>query len=489
MDGYAPSSSHFYPAPGRQHSRHHSFSSSQDPMHRTGYPDSTSEGARPSSMSTNSSNSRSRRASSPLASSPYTQPPILHITPSSEASSPNVHASSPFGGGRADQFKVDTDAPRDSAPVLLAGAFRDSAFSSSTGWRSTEIPITWTGKDPEPISNGDAQPQPPLSSSPPRVMPLGPRERKPSGGTRTEPQSTQPSCMPPLERHGSSGPILPGGWMSTPREDKRHDDVAGNGTAYPTTASTSTSPHSSSMIPPTIAEQPSQEDDEVFKRTGSVRVHSPEQHRVNGEGARKSEAAWVGNTQERQATFPQAGFVSRAPPAANGVANGTVHQQSSHIQASQNGQPPPIKRRANSISEGWVLVHLDGKARSGPPSQPRAAPPIKHQRSQSDSRVPTTGSLAQSAATAGAGRSTMSPAAKAIVAVDAAGAKEAQREKAQSKSKLRRLLGRSTDKGGDSRGDRSAQSTPEPGQAPSAAKGKQVQGSSTGRSPPQGSRR
>ena len=424
---------------GGHHSRHYSISSTQDPILRAANQDSPYDAAR-GSMSSSSTNSRSRRASSPLASSPLNmQPPILHVTSSSDA------PTGQDGYGFPQTFKADSNPHRTPTPPLLGGAFRDSAFSSST--RTTEIPIAWTGKYPEPTSNGDVLP--PISQSPPRATPFGPRERKPSGGVRPE---SQQAPQPPLERRGSSGPILPGGWAPTPQEEKRHDDVVGaSGTTLPVTTSSSASPPNSSMIPPTIAEQPSQEGDELLiERKGSVRVLSPEQHRAQGDGARKSEAAWVGDTQDRHGDPTTPATHTHA----NGTANGSAHPTPRVAIANGNANGPP-KRRANSISEGWVIVNIDGKGKGGHAQGQLRPPQLKHQRSQSDSHVPT---LAQTAA-AGAGKATMSPAAKAIVMVDAVGVKEAQREKAQSGSKLRRLLGR--DKG-DKGSSSSPSTTPEP---------------------------
>ncbi|KAH9944459.1 uncharacterized protein BXZ73DRAFT_39827 [Epithele typhae] len=428
---------------GRTHSRHYSMSSTDDPLLRSVNVDSPYDPARPGSMSSSSTNSRARRASSPLASTPLTmQPPVVHITPSSDVSS--VQSSFPFftnGNGQAP--KADGEPLRTPTPPLLgSGAFRDSAFSSSTGWRSTtEVPIAWTGKDPEP-SNGD-DPHP-VSSSLPRVTPFGPRERRPSSGGRTDGQVVQAPVQPPLERRGSSGPPLPGAWASTPQEEK--DDVVGHGPSLSVTTSSSTSPPNPNMIPPTITEHPSQEGDEVtVQLNGSVRVMQPKQHRAQGDGARKSEAAVLGNTEDKTA-------LASIMPSHNGSANGSAHPPP----YSSSGLPPSGKRRANSISEGWVIINVDSKGKDG--LRPGA---LKHQRSQSDSRIPTVNALAQT--TTGGSKSTMSPAAKAIVMVDAIGEKERQREK-QSGSRLKKLLGRSVDKSEKANG--SGASTPQQAASP-----------------------
>ncbi|KAI0724463.1 hypothetical protein C8T65DRAFT_563225 [Cerioporus squamosus] len=471
----------FLTAPfGRQHSRHYSMSSTDDPLLRASIQESPYDIARQSSSSTNT---RLRRASSPLAGSPINLfPQPMRVSPSSEKPQGGLTEDGEAARHSADSARPDTtdrnsNFPRIPTPPLLSpGAFRDSAFSSSTGWRSTEIPVTWTGKEPEPLSNGNAQ-SPLAQFFPSRVVPGGPRERRASGGARAELQLPPAQAQPTLERRGSSGPVLPGAWAPTPQDEKRLGDVGSDSDRTPPlTTSSSTSRHSSSMIPPTIKEQPSQEGDDLHNKdlpTKAVkaRVQQPEQHQAEGEGARKSEAAWVGNTLDKQPS----------PPRTTNPANGSA-------MATGNGHAPhanrPPNKRAHSISEGWVLVNIEGQHKAVPGQQragqggPRA-PPLKHQRSNS---LPTAHTLAQT--TAGAGKSTMSPAAKAIVVVDAVGVKEAAKEKAQSGGKLRRLLGRS--------GDKPSSHTPEPSTSkagspqPQTAKGKaaQPQRSGAAQSPP-----
>ncbi|RPD82644.1 hypothetical protein L226DRAFT_565203 [Lentinus tigrinus ALCF2SS1-7] len=478
-----PSAAPFLTVPfGRQHSRHYSMSSTDDPLLRASMQESPYDIARQSSSTINT---RLRRASSPLSGSPinlFSQP--MRVSPSAETppvgqAEDGLAARHSTDGVRPELAHLNSNVPRIPTPPLLSpGAFRDSAFSSSTGWRSTEIPITWTGKDPEPLANGNAQS--PLSQfTPSRMAPGGPRERRASGGARAELQSLPVQTHPPLERRGSSGPVLPGAWAPTPQEE-RLGDVGGSDSdrTPPLTTSSSTSPHSSSMIPPTIKEQPSQEGDDLQAtnlptKAVKARVEQPEQHKAEGEGARKSEAAWVGNMLDKQPSPPPNGSMPKTSPAATNAANGLA-ATAGNGHASHANRPP--NRRAHSISEGWVLVNIEGKPKVVPGQQRPGqgglrAPPLKHQRSNSDSRLPTAHTLAQT--TAGAGKSTMSPAAKAIVVVDAVGAKEAAKEKAHSGGKLRRLLGRS--------GDKSAHHTPEPSTSkaaspqPQTAKSKAVQ--------------
>ncbi|KAI0639319.1 hypothetical protein C8Q77DRAFT_1152303 [Trametes polyzona] len=518
-----PMAAHF-PSSGAQHSRHQSLSH-DDPFLHGSPGDSPYDIARPRTGSLGTPGStpmaspppiRARRASSPLASTAFNGLQPLQIPPSSATPTQDPFRVDFGQSQRASQSSVRVDRGKDigdipripTPPLLGAGAFRDSAFSSSTGWRTTEVPITWTGKDPEPmnekrrtfmsgISDFGDNPQP--GTSPPRVL-HGPRERKQSTGPRTE---QQPASRPPSQslpatvltpptpatqepEHLSSGPAIPGAWAPTPQEEEKQDDVVpvAAGTT-PIAPSVSAAPTTTTMFPPTIKEQPSQEGDDaaVIERKGQVRVHSPEQHRAEGEGARRSEAAWIGNTMDRHERTPPNGTMPKPHPQT------THHFQSSAAQphpTATNGLLPTAsrKQRASSISEGWVLVNID-RAKGGVwgPGQGQGPPrPAPHTRSSSDSRIPTH-PIAQT--TAGAGKSTMSPAAKAIVMVDAIGVKEAEREKAAQGSRFKRLLGRGRDKSGSPTPEQRSPPPGSPQQQQPVANGRPRQASS---SPPNGSR-
>ncbi|KAI1797796.1 hypothetical protein LXA43DRAFT_969011 [Ganoderma leucocontextum] len=431
-----PQTSQFLTAPSswrRQPSRHYSISSTDDPILRGIIHESPYDIARQSSSS---NDSRLRRASSPLSASYSPQP--LQFTPTAESGPRARHSAD---GPRPYLMNVDSDPPRIPTPPLLsAGAFRDSGLTTGTGWRSIEVPITWTGKDPVPTPT-DA----PLSrslSAASRVVPHGPRERRSSSGGRAELQVPHP----PLEHRGSSGPALPGAWAS--QEQPSDDVVESRGTPPVHTTRSSQTSANSNMIPPTIKEQPSQEGDESTEKRGLVQARSPEHHRAEGEGARKSEAAFIGNTADRpgHSPSPYANGHCKMSPSATSSTKPTVQRTANghgNGVADGNGHPhrPPQAPRGASIAEGWVLVNVDSRKTSSFPSRSSgqsSAPAVllKHQRSQSDSRVPAATSRAS---LAGAAKSTMSAAAKAIVAADAM---EQTREKQQSGGKLRRLLGR-----------------------------------------------
>ncbi|KAI0669986.1 hypothetical protein C8Q78DRAFT_976529 [Trametes maxima] len=510
-----PMAAHFPTTPmGRQLSKHHSLSSQDEAYLRASLAgDSPYDIARPRTRTGSLGSNpfvppiRTRRASSPLTSPAIGGPQALQTSP--QAGTP---AQDPFRVENArashDSVKVErgnldlSDVPRIPTPPLLGpGAFRDSAFSSSTGWRSTDVPIAWTGKEPEPadekrrtamsgvVDASDAH------SSPPRVL-HGPRERRQSGGQRAETQSSSrpPSSSPPalvpvstpspapattppppqeLQR-SSGGPALPGAWAPTPQDEKRQDDVVPKAMGAPTGPSLSTTTTATTtMFPPTIKEQPSQEgSDAGVERKGQVRVHSPEHHVAQGEGARRSEAAWVGNMDRHEQRTPPNGTMPKPYPQTT-----QTHAPARPLPTAPNGMPHAQSRqRASSISEGWVLVNIDGRGKGmRSPGQPGPQRPSPHTRSSSDSRIPTTHALAHT--TAGAGKSTMSPAAKAIVVVDAIGVKEAEREKAAQGSRFKRLLGRGKDKSASPTPERSsppppASPRPQQQQRPGPDKGK-----------------
>ncbi|KAF5377663.1 hypothetical protein D9615_005253 [Tricholomella constricta] len=134
----------------------------------------------------------------------------------------------------------DADAP--TLQLLGPGAFRDSAFSSTSD-TSYNVPIKWTG-----IGEALAQDQ---------AAKLGENES---------------SSTPTNERASSLGPMLPGAWQPTPIDEK-HEDTDGD------------------MASPTFEEKhggPKTPIHEVTSRVASPELTRPDMH------LRKSEAALVG---------------------------------------------------------------------------------------------------------------------------------------------------------------------------------------------------
>lgn len=320
------------------------------------------------------------------------------------------------------EVKPQEAAPRIPTPPLLpAGVFRDSAFSTSTVLRqSYDIPVHWTGKNPEPTSGSRVQ--------------NGHAERE-------EERRGQPHSNRHEHDRSTAGPSLPGGWTSTSREDR--NDV-------------------STMFPPTIREQPSQEHEDggfwgsgpdvtLNRQEGSVPSRSPEHVHPHLHGVRKSEAASVGVVLGGKHPHPK-GSKNSGPPKHDGEKE----------KEKEKARPPLASTRKDSVASGWVMVNVEGHGKSkeskgaGAGSSAGASSPngttqktgkskksagpqqIDHVKSASDSRVPVRGQHPQDG---GAAPSSMSAAAKAIVMIDARGAKE-HKEHHGVGSGLKRLLSR-----------------------------------------------
>lgn len=286
---------------------------------------------------------------------------------------------------------------RSSTPPLNS-AVRDSAFSSGIR-QSFNIPITWTGKSPEPLDH--------------KLL---------NGFMEKEGDHwSQPPFHPSRPEHDrvSIGPLPPGGWTSTPRDER--GDI-------------------STMFPPTIREQPSleredrgsprnTEDVTLGVHMGTVPSRSPERIDPDLHGVRKSEAASIG-------VLPNGKSPKNRP---NSKEKGKEKQK-------------PVRR--DTVTSGWVMVNVeshgkskesngaetasgDKKSRTSSGKKPAGLERPEHARSVSDSRVLTQSTSPQS----GVAPSSMSAAAKAIVMIDAQGSKEHQ-EKSGAKSGLRKLLDR-----------------------------------------------
>ncbi|KAH9937609.1 uncharacterized protein B0H18DRAFT_971426 [Fomitopsis serialis] len=344
-------------------------------------------------------------------------PPLSHSRNASPYLTPQVQSPEPTQASRQDYFggngsspdrsqdsvrrdkdgspRDAPDTPRTPTPPLLPSAvFRDSALSITTGRTSYEIPIQWTGRDPEPgrttlawIKEEDE----------------GAKQRQPTPELKERPRE-QP--RPRMERT-STGPMSLGAWAPAPKDERRAHDVV------------------ISMLPPTIREQPSQEHDErgQFTSRGKSKLATTE-------------------TDTRE--------TSKSPD--------------STTSGGQSGTTTTSRRRRSPTrrdTDGWVLVNIDRGDRKdktsstgrqthsvsptrrtksptlGPPTQR----PTPHKRSSSDSRVQRSPQPQEGAPVA-----SMSAAAKAIVIIDAVGAKEKEQEKS-SNSGFRKMFSKSREKG------------------------------------------
>lgn len=126
-------------------------------------------------------------------------PPLLVSNPPSPPSSPPRPASTEEQRSGAEYTSLTPPvSPKHwstsgAAPLLGAGAFRDSAFSSTSDF-SSDVPIKWTG-----VVDAIAQ----------------------KGIEAPEPMSK------PKANRASTGPMLPGGWQPTPIEEKSEVDFNG----------------------------------------------------------------------------------------------------------------------------------------------------------------------------------------------------------------------------------------------------------------------
>ncbi|PBK76984.1 hypothetical protein ARMSODRAFT_948852 [Armillaria solidipes] len=262
---------------------------------------------------------------SPAASGYPTSPPISDPilrsnTPPHVSALPQTRDLSPHLETQADTVvKSNSSSAAGTPPLLSPGVFRDSAFSSNTEI-STEVPIKWTGKILDAMA----------------------------AETMTPP---------------STSPKIPGGWQTTPIEEK--DEMA---------SITSGVMHEHS-IP---QEQPIQD---VLHRVASPVFSEPD------EELRKSEAGMLGC-------------------------------MSPSLTVSPKGQ----EKDSKSGKQGWVLVNVEG----GSASSPMAAQTdrqLDETGSQGPRHVAQQGSNADGMTLPISGQPTTSPAAKAIAMIDAVEAK------------------------------------------------------------------
>ncbi|CCM00942.1 uncharacterized protein FIBRA_02989 [Fibroporia radiculosa] len=311
--------------------------------------------------------------------------------------------------GKDLSLKLDIpDFPRTPTPPLLSpGIFEgDSAFSSATAQTSLEVPFTYPGHESE------------LGRSF-----LAEIKEEDEGGRQREVKDTSRERPPRAHIQRSTGPFYLGASQGapTPKDERRYNDV-------------------SNMLPPTIIERPSQEQDlrgRLVNKTNNRREGSESDSRG-------------------RSSTPQSSSVDKSGSRSTGTGSPVVKR--------------PAAARSDTDSSGWVLVNIEkgersaqdsgkGKSRQAQsaspdpfrrtklagknpnPYPPPSQRPAPHTRSSSDSKLPRS---QQSKESRGA-KSSMSPAAKAIVIIDAVGAKKEQ-EKSNSHSGFRRIFSKNKDK-------------------------------------------
>ena len=383
----------FYTADGRPKANGHNpyfppINTNMEPHHTTfprGHDRSGSHNSKDESRQSLRPSYMSRSSTLPLA----TRQSTSSLTPGIQIHAPSpISASGSKGSNRLLPGHGDSSLlgprPRDekhkdrkvetsrtpTPPLLTPGTFRDSAFSSATGFRSQEIPIAWVGRGPEPSR---ARRDDPGADAHGALH---------SGAGRTD----------TMEPHSTGQQPQANTW---PRDEKH--DVGYKAFPISTTATT------------THPSQPT----EGIARQGTVRTMSPEHMKPH---ERKSEAAAVGmldpHTHHYQHPKSSSSGAS-PPPKAPGAAR---------------------RDTAMSGWVMVNVAPSDPKAKPGSPSPPPSTtrPGVRQRRSNSDSRI-LEGPKSRSPVGNAPAPATMSAAAKTIAIIDAVEAKEQGRSPAPSK--------------------------------------------------------
>ncbi|KAH7924853.1 hypothetical protein BV22DRAFT_1129453 [Leucogyrophana mollusca] len=340
-----------------------------------------------STRSRSPSPSRRVNALRPVSTRSKTPPLLSSHTPPRD---PRTSSPPPAGSGsRTSQTPVlpfNTEHP----PLLSPGMFgvRDSAFSSNSVATegSCEVPIKWTGLGRlEGVENIEEVSE----------------EQTDEQGQRTSP-----------------GPLLPGGWAMTPEDERSEPPPIGS------RLSAEKARENMDIDDHHLYLEQSRSPRRSLHAVGA-RVDSPELI-TDQEVVRKSEAGLIGVMSPPRAFVPPPSPPAIRPSSRDspGKSKGTA----SDVPAS------PIKASRNGSGNGWVLVNVEGKH----------APEEQHGvQSHTLIGTPTSATHKDRGHKLKAGeKASMSPAAKAIVVIDA---KEAKLAKGKGKSSngssgIRRLL-------------------------------------------------
>ena len=322
-----------------------------------GVPNMTGVGATPDVFYSTSpfGTEDTRPTATPVQPQGFSPSQITAEDPLPRVDTPHAYSSATTEGSPpvAEQEHPTTPSSRDTAPslsgpLLSPGAFRDSAFSSSTEM-SKEIPIKWTGELAETFGTGDSSPK------------------------------------PIADRMSSAGPMLPGGWQATPIEEEDRE----------------LPPHSPTAANDGEGDMP---DLKQNVRVASPEITDPDQH------ARQSEAGLMGMIPNEGSAVPRL--------------NTEVGRTREESTTSGSGQ-------------GWVLVNVEGKqSATGAATE---SPEPMHGGQGSEFSGSTDPSPQQTNKPTSENAS-MSPAAKAIVIIDAVDAKSKQKKEPPSTSRVRRFF-------------------------------------------------
>lgn len=254
--------------------------------------------------------------------------------------------------------------------LLGPGVFRDSAFSTNTEG-SCDIPITWTGSSLQ--IDGQSQQSPPSS----------------------------------YDHRVSTTPMPPGGWQDTPDEDKTVNEVA-------------------SILAQDHPESETDKGPSTPLHNVLSRVDSPE---LTHQALRKSEAGLVGMIPEPASSLPVPVPKGKGKEGAVGGVSGSGSGWVLVNIDGNNQMPPPAAHKGGAQTGGLNSGIAVASKPTEPPSAKEAAftalkTGVPSPTAEDRARSKVGGKLAEKAS--------MSPAAKALVIIDAV---ESHKPKSKSKAK------------------------------------------------------
>lgn len=299
-----------------------------------------------------------------------------------QAPSPVVRNISDRAFGKETSKGTPTGASRTPTPPLLTpGTFRDSAFSSGTGWLSQDIPIAWTGKGPDL--------------------------------TILEPGIVEPRHVKQPLHTGANGSALEPPSIANGGAQREERSDVGN---YKTS--------------PPPRDQPSSRHDNRYSTHPSRRTRHSLQNPMS--------SATLGML---SGTPPPQTDTGRGSNASPGRDTPTKNPAGAPKRDTAMSGWVLVNVDNSAGSQGRSSTHSGGKKASSQSPPPSSRPAVRHRRSNSDSglhRPHTRSPVGNAPAPA-----TMSAAAKTIAMIDAVDAREKEQEKSSTPSGLRRIFHRS----------------------------------------------
>lgn len=316
-------------------------------------------------------------------------------------------------------------------PLLTPGTFRDSAFSWATGKsQSHDVPITWTGRGPEPPLHGGRSLS--FSRDTTAVADTSGDSHVSHRNTNTtvnrQPHTGASGGRPDVDRV-STGPLPPGGWVPPPREDRGDVPAA--------------SPYK--MFPPTIREQPSQEGTAMSTLSNGAAKQSARGWEMQRGAEVQQKMPERFNVHERPGEVVSGDVGSGISSRARSATTSSMEQPT----VSGSSTPKPKAARRDTAMSGWVMVNVegsgansqDGSRKKSSSQSPPPRPTVRHRRSNSDSGLMRP-QVSKSPVGNAPAPATMSAAAKTIAMIDAVEARKEEAEKSSAPSGFKRIFHR-----------------------------------------------